>query len=101
MSNNRINYLMKIFFFSLPPVTSHIASIGDESLATKPVSLSTAGVPDKRSTKENNLWSHLNGSLVSSDPGIGECIGSVNCNNHFLFSNYFFHKKGKDGISTF
>jgi len=63
---------------SLPPVTSHIASIGDASLATKPMSRSTAGVPDKRSTKENNLWSHLNGSFVSSDPGIGECIGNVN-----------------------
>lgn len=48
-----LNYIIKILF--IPPVTSHIASIGDESLATKPVSLSTAGVPDSRSTKENNL----------------------------------------------
>lgn len=63
---------------SSPPVTSHMASIGEESEGTSPVSLSTAGVPARRSTNENSLWSHRNGSRVSSDPGIGQFMGRLN-----------------------
>lgn len=69
---------LQIKISNLPPVTSHIASMGDESEGTRPVSLSTAGVPASLSTNENNLWSHLNGSRVNSDPGIGQFIGKLN-----------------------
>lgn len=62
----------------LPPVTSHMASIGEESEGTRPVSLSTAGVPANLSTSENSLWSHRKGSLVNSDPGIGQFMGKLN-----------------------
>jgi len=62
----------------LPPVTSHIASTGELSLGTKPLSWSNAGVPDSRKTTENIRWSQRNGSRVSSEPGIGECIGKLN-----------------------
>ena len=62
----------------LPPVTSHIASIGELSLGTKPISRSNAGVPDNRRTSEKSRWSQRNGSRVSSEPGIGECIGKLN-----------------------
>jgi len=55
----------------LPPVTSHIASIGELSLGTKPLSRSNAGVPGSRKTRENIRWSQRNGSRVSSAPGIG------------------------------
>lgn len=62
----------------LPPVTSHIASMGEVSPGTRPTSRSKAGVPDNRKTSENSRWSQRNGSRVSSDPGIGECIGKLN-----------------------
>lgn len=63
-----------------------MASIGEASLATRPkqVSRSMAGVPDSLSTSENKRWSHLNGSLVNSEPGIGECMGNVNCNRQSI-----------------
>lgn len=34
--------------------------------------------PVNLNTKANSLWSHLNGSLVISEPGIGEFIGKLN-----------------------
>ena len=68
----------KLHSGNLPPVTSHIASIGEESEGTRPVSLSTAGVPASLSTNENSLWSHRNGSRVNSEPGIGQFIGRLN-----------------------
>lgn len=69
----------------LPPVTSHMASIGDESEGTRPVSLSTAGVPANRSTRENSLWSHRNGSRVNSEPGMGQFIGRLNWKKKRIF----------------
>lgn len=48
------NDFQSVLKINLPPVTSHIASIGEESLGTKPLSLSTAGVPDNLKTKENS-----------------------------------------------
>jgi hypothetical protein len=75
--------LLTLYFYTrltdaLPPVTSHIASMGELSLGTSPTSRSNAGVPDSRRTSENSRWSQRNGSRVSSEPGIGECIGKLN-----------------------
>lgn len=74
----------------LPPVTSHIASMGEVSLGTRPVSRSNAGVPDIRKTRENSRWSQRNGSRVISEPGMGECIGRLNYNkeNQTTLHNY-------------
>ena len=95
LSMHWFNILCEVMQYERPPVTSHMASMGLPSLGTKPVSLSMAGVPARLlniivvriknlvkipvnlSTSANSLWSHLKGSLVNSEPGIGEFIGKL------------------------
>eukprot|EP00976_Prorocentrum_cordatum_P033724 686724-Prorocentrum_minimum.AAC.1 len=63
-----------------PPVTSHM-TLRELSLCPRVrCSLPNAEeppMPGRRSTTENTRWSHLKGSRVSSEPGVG-CIGMEN-----------------------
>lgn len=65
-------------FPDLPPVTSHMAFIGDPSTLTMLLlrSLSTGATPGMRSTSEKSRWSQRKGSLVSSLPGMAMLIGN-------------------------
>lgn len=62
-------------------MTSHMTSIELLSADGMNGKFVTSGgtLPGRRRTRPNMRWSHLNGSLVSSDPGTTVFIGKLSC----------------------
>jgi hypothetical protein len=66
---------MHVAIWHLPPVTSLIALIGELIL---PSSAPPSDVAPGFKRTVNSRWSHRNGSIVSSEPGLG-VKGRVSC----------------------